>query len=165
MTDESLSWFAAVAWGSEKHQACILDAKGDVAGEREFPHSGTGLTELCDWLLSVACDTSAVAVAIETPHGPVVDALLDRRCRRDRPGDRHVALTAGLPSGACGRDRRGDSRDWANGFGQRRAREPASARCVRPSGGGRLSESGNGRTCRCRHSRQQCRRRRQRNIR
>jgi len=78
MTDESLSWFAAVDWGSEKHQACILDAKGDVAGEREFPHSGTGLTELCDWLLSVACDTSAVAVAIETPHGPVVDALLDR---------------------------------------------------------------------------------------
>jgi len=28
MTDESLSWFAAVDWGSEKHQACILDAKG-----------------------------------------------------------------------------------------------------------------------------------------
>jgi hypothetical protein len=27
----------------------------DVAGEREFPHSGAGLTELCDWRLSVAC--------------------------------------------------------------------------------------------------------------
>jgi transposase len=33
---------------------------------------------LCDWLVSLAGDPGAVAVAIEVPHGPVVDALLDR---------------------------------------------------------------------------------------
>ena len=48
------------------------------AGEREFPHSGEGLAELGDWLLSMASVASTVAVAIEVPHGPVVDALIDR---------------------------------------------------------------------------------------
>ncbi len=47
-------------------------------GERAFPHGGAGLAALCDWLVSIAGDAGAVAVAIEVPHGPVVDALLDR---------------------------------------------------------------------------------------
>jgi hypothetical protein len=46
MTDEVINWYAAVDWGSKKHQACILDGAGEVAGEREFPHGGTGLAEL-----------------------------------------------------------------------------------------------------------------------
>jgi transposase len=78
MTDDVAIWYAGVDWGSEKHQACILDGKGEVAAEREFPHSGVGLAELCNWLASVAGNASALAVAIEVPHGPVVDALLDR---------------------------------------------------------------------------------------
>ncbi len=80
MSDDTVSWFAAVDWGSEQHQACILDAAGKIAGERAFPHSDAGLAALCDWLVSVARDPNAVAVAvaIEVPHGPVVDALLDR---------------------------------------------------------------------------------------
>ena len=78
MSDDTVSWFAAVDWGSEQHQACILDAAGKTKGERAFPHGGTGLAALCDWLVSVAGDPGMVAVAIEVPHGPVVDALLDR---------------------------------------------------------------------------------------
>ena len=76
--EETISWFAGVDWGSEKHQVCLLDAQGTTAGEHEFPHSGEGLTELGDWLLSMASVASTVAVAIEVPHGPVVDALIDR---------------------------------------------------------------------------------------
>ena len=78
MAPESFAWFVGIDWGSERHQACLLDDRGDIAGEREFPHSGTGLAELGDWLLSLGGATSAVAVAIEVPHGPVVDSLLDR---------------------------------------------------------------------------------------
>ncbi len=78
MSDDTVSWFAAVDWGSEQHQACIVDAAGKTKGERAFPHGGTGLAALCDWLVSVAGDPGLVAVAIEVPHGPVVDALLDR---------------------------------------------------------------------------------------
>jgi hypothetical protein len=68
MTDELISWYAAVDWGSEKHQACILDGAGEVAGEREFPHGGTGLAELGSWLMSFSGDASALAVAIEVPQ-------------------------------------------------------------------------------------------------
>ena len=54
MSDDTVSWYAAVDWGSEQHQACILDTAGKIAGERAFPHGGAGLVALCDWLVSVA---------------------------------------------------------------------------------------------------------------
>src|SRR5215210_8029391 len=78
MTDEARRWFAGVDWGSERHQVCLLDAAGTVVGERAFAHDGAGLAALCDWLVSVAGHPGTVAVAIEVPHGPVVDTLLDR---------------------------------------------------------------------------------------
>ena len=78
MSDVTRSWFAGVDWGSEKHQVCMRDVAGTVVGERAFAHNGAGLVAMCDWLVSVAGHPSTVAVAIEVPHGPVVDALLDR---------------------------------------------------------------------------------------
>ena len=78
MDDETITWCAGVDWGAQKHQACLLDAQGTLIGEREFPHSGAGLAELSDWLLSIAGTANTVAVAIEVPHGPVVDTLIDR---------------------------------------------------------------------------------------
>jgi len=78
MTDETTRWFAGIDWGSERHQACLLDAAGKVVGERAFAHGGAGLAALCDWLTSTAGHPSTVAVAIEVPHGPVVDTLLER---------------------------------------------------------------------------------------
>jgi transposase len=78
MMGETKCWFAGVDWGSEKHQVCLLDAAGTAVGERAFAHSGAGLVALCDWLVSLAGHPGDVAVAIEVPHGPVVDVLLDR---------------------------------------------------------------------------------------
>jgi hypothetical protein len=78
MAEGTLRWFAGVDWGSERHQACLLDEQGNIVAEREFAHSGAGLAELGDWLLSIAEAASTVAVAIEVPHGPVVDSLADR---------------------------------------------------------------------------------------
>src|SRR3954470_395280 len=49
MADGTVSWFAGVDWGSERHQVCLLDAAGQVMGERDFPHGGAGLAALCDW--------------------------------------------------------------------------------------------------------------------
>jgi len=77
MAEETFAWFVGVDWGSEKHQACILDPQGGIVGEREFPHSGAGLAELGEWLLSTGGAASTVAIAIEVPHGPVVDTLVD----------------------------------------------------------------------------------------
>jgi hypothetical protein len=78
MTGETNVWFAGVDWGSQKHHTCLLDAQGTVVGEREFPHGGAGLKDLGEWILSIAGAADAVAIGIEVPHGPVVDALLDR---------------------------------------------------------------------------------------
>ena len=73
-----LRWFVGVDWGSQKHQACVLDAAGAVLGEREFKHGGAGLTEMATWLLSfTAGKADEVGVAVETPSGPVVESLLE----------------------------------------------------------------------------------------
>ena len=75
MSQTSFTWFAGVDWGSEGHQVCVVEIEGNIAGERKFPHSGAGLAELGDWLLSIAGAASNVAVAIEVPHSPIVNTL------------------------------------------------------------------------------------------
>ena len=124
MTSETRRWFAGVDWGSEKHQVCLLDEAGTVVGERAFAHDGAGLAAMCDWLVSVAGAAGAVAVAIEGPHGPVVDALLDRGFavhaidpkRLDRLRDRFSVAGA--------KDDRRDARVAAAGL-RRAAHRPA----------------------------------------
>lgn len=78
MTDD-LSWCCGVDWASEAHRACLLEPEGTRVAERDFTHDGTGLAELCDWLLAKSgASADKIAVAIETPRGPVVEALLER---------------------------------------------------------------------------------------
>ena len=78
MTDD-IQWFAGVDWASEIHQVVLVDAHGTVAGEHTFPHGGEGLGAMCDWLLTTTgAPAEAIAVAIEVPHGPVVETLMDR---------------------------------------------------------------------------------------
>jgi hypothetical protein len=80
MAETNFVWFAGVDWDSERHNACLVDPRGTIIGELEVLHSGSGLAELADWLIRMtgAASAVAVAVAIEVPHGPVVDTLPDR---------------------------------------------------------------------------------------
>ena len=73
-----LAWFAGIDWGSQTHQACVLDAAGEVLGERGFEHGGAGLAEMAGWLLSFSGGAAEVGVAIETPRGPVVESLMEQ---------------------------------------------------------------------------------------
>jgi transposase len=76
---EQREWYAGVDWGSENHHVHLMDDAGGVVAERVFKHSGEGLHELVDWLSQAAgAPAHCIRVAIETPHGPVVDALLER---------------------------------------------------------------------------------------
>jgi transposase len=53
-----------------------------VVEERSFRHSGEGLAQLSDWLFRLAADEpDRVWVAIELPHGAVVETLLERGFR------------------------------------------------------------------------------------
>jgi transposase len=116
MADGTVSWFAGVDWGSQKHQVCLLDAAGQVVGEREFRHGGAGLTALCDWLVSVAGEPGRVAVAIEVPHGPVVDALLDRGFAVHAINPKQLERLRDRVSLAGAKDDRRDARVAAGGL-------------------------------------------------
>jgi transposase len=76
---EDVHWLVGLDWATQKHHVCLLDLSGRIVGEREFSHEGSGLLELCTWLLE---ETKAlpeqIGVAIETSHGPVVEMLLER---------------------------------------------------------------------------------------
>ncbi len=116
MVDETTRWFAGVDWGSEQHQACLLDAAGKVVGERAFAHAGAGLAALCDWLVSMAGDSGSVAVAIEVPHGPVVDALLDRGFAVHAINPKQLDRLRDRISVAGAKDDRRDARVAASGL-------------------------------------------------
>lgn len=81
MTDE-VRFFVGIDWASRSHRVCVLDAAGHRVAEREVVHAGTELVELCDWLLDrTAAQPDEMAVAIETPRGPIVEVLLERGFR------------------------------------------------------------------------------------
>jgi hypothetical protein len=81
MEDER-NWFVGVDWASETHHVRVSDARGRKVGERAFAHSGEGLAAMAAWILAVTgAAPEAVFGAIEVPHGPVVESLMERGFR------------------------------------------------------------------------------------
>jgi hypothetical protein len=79
MVETKACWLVDVDWASENHHVRISDCHGKRIGERVFAHSGAGLAEMAAWLTSATgAVASAIHVAIEVPHGPVVETLLER---------------------------------------------------------------------------------------
>src|SRR5262249_11249264 len=77
--NDQVHWLVGIDWGSEQHRVCLLDAEGGGVGERDVAHSGAELLEMCTWILDrTAAPPAEIAVAIEPPRGPVVEALLER---------------------------------------------------------------------------------------
>jgi hypothetical protein len=76
---ENIEWFVGFDWASQIHVACLLDRNGRVVAERELKHGGAELAEFYDWLIAkTGAPPARIGVAIETPHGPVVEMLLER---------------------------------------------------------------------------------------
>ncbi len=76
---QNQSWFAGVDWASQKHDVWLADGSGKRLGKRTFEHSGEGLAQMCDWLIATSGGKPEdIHVAIEVPHCPVVETLLDR---------------------------------------------------------------------------------------
>lgn len=69
--------FVGIDWASEEHEVCVVDQAGQQVAARSFKHSGDGLAALCSWLSQMA-DPASIAVAIEVPHGAVVETMLER---------------------------------------------------------------------------------------
>src|SRR6516165_507706 len=81
MMDKERSWFVGIDWAAQEHVVSLYDGAGNKIGQRKFPHGGTGLTDMIAWLLKASGgEPGEIHVAIETPHGPIVEVLLERSC-------------------------------------------------------------------------------------
>ena len=71
--------FAGVDWATETHHVCVISEDGSKQRERTFRHSGKELARMAAWI-AAECggDPTGIPVAIEVPHGPVVESLMDQ---------------------------------------------------------------------------------------
>ena len=58
----------------------LTDDDGRKIGEKIFKHGGEGLAEMATWMMATSGGVGApqIHVAIEVPHGPVVETLIER---------------------------------------------------------------------------------------
>ena len=76
---EEPRWFVGIDWASQEHVVSLCDGQGKRIGQRKFTHGGTDLSDMISWLLNASGgEPNEIHVAIETPHGPIVEALLER---------------------------------------------------------------------------------------
>jgi Transposase len=76
---EERRWFARIDWASQEQVVSLMDGQGKKFGQRKFAHGGTGLGDMMAWLLKASGgEPGEIHVAIETLHGPIVEALLER---------------------------------------------------------------------------------------
>lgn len=102
MTSE-FDFYIGVDWGTEAHQICVMSADGTVVCEQNVEHSGAAMNVFFGLLSKLTqTEPARAAVAIEVPHGPVVEAFLERDYalfsvnpkQLDRFRDRHTAAGA-----------------------------------------------------------------------
>jgi len=126
---ETFAWYVGIDWGSEEHRLCLLDASGQVRGERTVAHTVAAVHEALQWVRTCTGATAdAIAVGIETPRGALVDTVLEQGFRvfavnpkqLDRFRDRFTAGGA--------KDDRRDARVVADAL----RTDPRAFRAVRP---------------------------------
>lgn len=76
---ETRTWFAGVDWAKQTHHVRLTDDAGKDIGERVFKHGGEGLADMAKWLIEkTQANAEDIRIAIEVPHGPVVETLMER---------------------------------------------------------------------------------------
>jgi len=76
--ENQFSVYVGLDWGTEFHRACVLNSRGEILRECRIDHSGQAITDFVRSLHEMGNGKpDQVAVAIEVPRGPVVEALLE----------------------------------------------------------------------------------------
>jgi transposase len=94
---KQVRFYAGIDWGREEHVVVVTDQEGVVVAELSITHTGEGISKLAARLEELAGAMEHCLIALEMPHGPLVEALLDRGARiyainpkqLDRFRDRH----------------------------------------------------------------------------
>ena len=77
--EQDYSLFVGIDWATEEHQVCGVDRQGTKVFESKVRHEGEDIARFVEELLErVGGRAEQVAVAIETPRGSIVEALMDR---------------------------------------------------------------------------------------
>jgi transposase len=75
----AFEWYLGIDWGNDAHRFCLCDRAGQRQDERSVPHSTAGVSSALTAVVAhTGASPAAIAVAIETTHGVLVDTLLDR---------------------------------------------------------------------------------------
>jgi transposase len=76
---DTYQWYLGIDWGSAEHRFCIVDERGRVCGERAVAHTTSDVHAALDWVRDrTGAAPPAIAVGLETPHGLLVDTLLEQ---------------------------------------------------------------------------------------
>ena len=77
--EQEFSLWVGIDWATEEHQVCGVDRQGKKLFECKVRHEGEDIARFVEELLEkVDGRAEQVAVAIETPRGSIVEALMDR---------------------------------------------------------------------------------------
>jgi transposase len=77
MSTERYRLFVGIDWGGQEHQIVVVNPDRTVLHTRRVRHTGSDVAALAQWLTDLGeHDAATVAVALEVPRGPLVDALL-----------------------------------------------------------------------------------------
>jgi hypothetical protein len=77
---ETFAWYVGIDWGSAEHQVCLLDANGQVCGERTMAHTASAVQDAVHWVRErTGVNPEAVAVGLETPRGVLVETWIEQR--------------------------------------------------------------------------------------
>ena len=69
--DNEFAIYVGLDWGTEFHQACVLDTRGKVLRECRIEHQGQAISDFMRSLGEmVPHDPARIAAAIEVPRGP-----------------------------------------------------------------------------------------------
>jgi hypothetical protein len=101
--DEEFSLWVGIDWATEEHRVCGIDGRGAKLFEWSVRHTGEAIAAFVERLLAqVDGHGERIAVAIETPRGSMIEALVDRGVagfsinpkQLDRFRDRHTVAGA-----------------------------------------------------------------------
>ena len=70
-TENDFLLYVGLDWGTEFHQACVLDASGKQVHKSKIGHNGQAIADFVRLIVDTASGKpERVAVAIEVPRGP-----------------------------------------------------------------------------------------------
>lgn len=103
MTTQTFKYHAGIDWASDHYDLCVVDESGTAVSKKRVEHSGDGIGKCIEWMLQMAGgDASSIAIAIEVPHGAMVESLIENNLavfalnpkQMDRFRDRHTVAGA-----------------------------------------------------------------------